>query len=71
VETVNVSSSKGSQYGSCVCDGNEPVRDVCATGYEATCQGGSCVCVSTNEMKAALGDWGCGNSSEIYCPIKK
>ena len=71
METVNVGGSKGSQFGSCVCDGSEPSIDFCATGYEAACQGGSCACVNTNELKASLGDWGCGNSSVIYCPIKK
>lgn len=71
VETVNVGGSKSSKFGSCVCDGNEPARDFCATGYEASCQKGSCVCVNTNKVKAVLGDWGCGNSSEMYCPIQK
>ena len=72
VETVNVGKTQQqSTYGSCSCDGNKASSDYCARGYEASCQGGSCTCISTDEVRAAMGDWGCGSSKGVYCPTKQ
>jgi len=72
VETVNVGSGQQqSTYGSCGCDGDKPAQDYCARGYEASCQGGSCVCISTDQVRTTMGDWGCGSTKGVYCPTKR
>lgn len=72
VETVNVGTAQQqSTYGSCGCDGDKPAQDYCARGYEASCQGGSCACISTDEVRATMGDWGCGITKGVYCPTKR
>ncbi len=61
-------NSQASLFGTCACDDKSKAsKDYCATGYEASCQGSSCVCKSTNASNAIV-DWGCGNSAQKYCP---
>jgi hypothetical protein len=57
-------------FGSCACPtpGSSVSTDLCAIGYKPSCSGGSCTCVSISPTRALTGDWGCGNSSQTYCP---
>lgn len=68
--TSTESVKQNSSFGTCACPstGSKSTIDFCAVGYQPSCQSGSCACVSSNQQRALLGDWGCGNNNQNYCP---
>jgi hypothetical protein len=67
---VTTTNQQNSSFGTCACPtaGSKGFTDFCAVGYQPSCQSGSCACVNSNQQRALLGDWGCGNNSQAYCP---